>query len=82
MSLRDLGPALAGRLEPLAEGVPSQPLAAQDGIRIFFVCGREQPDIQPPDFDTVYSRLQEQRLTMMARRYLRDLRRDAIVDYR
>lgn len=82
ISLRDLGPALAAKLGPLAEGVPSQPLAAQDGIRIFFVCGREQPDIQPPDFDTVYSRLQEQRLTMMARRYLRDLRRDAIVDYR
>ncbi|MCH8861636.1 MAG: peptidylprolyl isomerase [Proteobacteria bacterium] len=82
ISLRDLGPALAAKLEPLAEGVPSLPLAAQDGIRIFFVCGREQPDIQPPDFDTVYSRLQEQRLTMMARRYLRDLRRDAIVDYR
>jgi peptidyl-prolyl cis-trans isomerase SurA len=82
ISLRDLGPALAANLDVLAEGVPGEPVAAQDGVRVFFLCGRRQPDIRPPDFDTVFARLQEQRLTMMARRYLRDLRRDAIVDYR
>lgn len=82
ISLRDLGPALAVKLDALAEGVPSEPVAAQDGIRVFLVCGRRQPDIKPPSFDQVFGQLQEQRLTMMARRYLRDLRRDAIVDYR
>lgn len=82
ISLRELGPALAATLGQLTEGIPSDPLASQDGIRIFFVCGRQQPNIEPPDFDTVYNQLTEQRLTMMARRYLRDLRRDAIVDYR
>lgn len=82
VSLRDLGPALAAKLDVLVEGVPSEPIVAQDGVRVFFLCGRRQPDIRPPDFNTIYGRLEEQRLTMMARRYLRDLRRDAIVDYR
>lgn len=82
ISLRELGPELASTLGQLTEGMPSEPLASQDGIRVFFVCGTQQPDIKPPDFDTVFNRLTEQRLTMMARRYLRDLRRDAIVDYR
>lgn len=82
ISLRDLGPALAAALDVLEEGVPSEAVAAQDGVRVFFLCGRRQPDIKPPDFDSVYGKLQEQRLSMMARRYLRDLRRDAIVDYR
>ena len=70
------------KLDALTIGTPSEPVAAQDGIRVFFVCGRRQPDIRPPDFDTVFGQMQEKRLTMMARRYLRDLRRDSIVDYR
>jgi peptidyl-prolyl cis-trans isomerase SurA len=30
----------------------------------------------------MFAQLEEQRVNMMARRYLRDLRRDAIIDYR
>ena len=35
-----------------------------------------------PSFDQVYSQLNDQRVNSAARRYLRDLRRDAVVDYR
>ena len=80
--IRGLTPDLRGLLRSLEDGTPSQPVVSQDGVRIFFVCGRREPEITPPDFDEIYGRLQEQRISMVARRYLRDLRRDSIVDYR
>ena len=35
-----------------------------------------------PTFDQVYSQLKEERVNTRAQRYLRDLRRDAVIDYR
>lgn len=80
--LRALTPELREVLNSVEEGSPTQPIASQDGIRIFFVCGRRVPEIGPPSFDEIFMQLQEQRLSMVSRRYLRDLRRDSIVDYR
>ncbi|MEE8371994.1 MAG: peptidylprolyl isomerase [Sphingomonadales bacterium] len=80
--LRGLATDLRDLLDSVPDGSATQPIASQDGIRIFFVCGRTEPEIGPPDFDEVFTQLQEQRLSMVARRYLRDLRRDSIVDYR
>ena len=82
ISLRNLTPELRQLLNAHEDGTPTVPVASQDGIRIFFVCGRREPEIGLPSFDEIYAQLQEQRLSMVARRYLRDLRRDSIVDYR
>ncbi len=82
ISLRNLTPELRQLLNAHEDGTPTEPVASQDGIRIFFVCGRREPEIGLPSFDEIYAQLQEQRLSMVARRYLRDLRRDSIVDYR
>ncbi|UTW53875.1 peptidylprolyl isomerase [Kordiimonas sp. SCSIO 12610] len=57
-------------------------LKMEDGWRVLFVCERREATVQEPDFDQVYNQLEQQRMSMMARRYLRDIRRDAIVDYR
>jgi peptidyl-prolyl cis-trans isomerase SurA len=38
--------------------------------------------VQPPNPNVIENNLTNQRLSMMARRYLRDLRQDAIIDYR
>lgn len=80
--LRALTPNLRKLLNSMEDGMATGPIASQDGIRIFFVCGRREPEVGVPDFDEIYAQLQEQRLSMVARRYLRDLRRDSIVDYR
>jgi len=82
VSLRDLGPELRQRLVNLEVGEPSPMIATQDGLRIFVICGRNDPEVTPPTEDEIYQQLESQRLAMMARRYLRDLSRDAIVDYR
>lgn len=80
--LRSLSPELRELIGAVEDGHATRPIASQDGIRLFFVCGRREPEIGPPSFDEVYAQLQEQRLAMVSRRYLRDLRRDSIVDYR
>jgi peptidyl-prolyl cis-trans isomerase SurA len=47
------------------------------------LCGRDEPtDAGAPSYDQVYAQLNEERVNLRARRYLRDLRRDAVIDFR
>lgn len=80
--LRQLNVQLRAGIENLSNGQNSKPIATSDGIRVFFVCGRIEPTVRVPTSDEIYNQMHEQRLAMMSRRYLRDLRRDAIIDYR
>ncbi|GHF27644.1 chaperone SurA [Kordiimonas sediminis] len=80
--LRDFNAELRAYVTDLPIGQPSEIVKLEDGWRTFFVCQREEAQIQEPDFDAIYSQIEQQRLSMMGRRYLRDLRRDAIIDYR
>lgn len=82
LRLRDLQGELRGAVQDLEAGKASELQKMEDGWRVLFVCDRQDPEVQEPDFDAVYNQLEQQRLSMMARRYLRDLRRDAIIDYR
>jgi len=80
--LRELPSELRPLVRDLEIGQPTRPARLQDGFRIFFVCDRSMPKVEMPTFDEVIDRLERQKLAMMARRYLRDLRRNAVVDYR
>jgi peptidyl-prolyl cis-trans isomerase SurA len=51
-------------------------------VRVFVLCGRDAPEITSQEsFDEVMSRLEDERINKRARLYLRDLRRDAIIEY-
>jgi peptidyl-prolyl cis-trans isomerase SurA len=56
----------------------------QDGLRVLVLCGRDDPPASAgmPSFDQVYGQMNDARVNSAARRYLRDLRRDAVIDYR
>lgn len=82
LRLRDLTNEFRTQVENLSIGQATDVLDAEDGKRVLIVCSRQEPVVQEPDFDAVFNQLEQQRLSMMARRYLRDIRRDAIVDYR
>jgi len=82
LRLRDLQGQMRAAVQDIEIGKATELFKMEDGWRVLFVCGRQDPQVQEPDFDQVYSQLEQQRLSMMARRYLRDLRRDAIIDYR
>ncbi len=82
--IRDLPAPLQAMMRDLQIGQATPPFGSpEEGIRVLVLCGRDDaPELAGPSFDQVYAQLEEERVGRAARRYLRDLRRDAIVDYR
>ena len=74
--------AILGRMS-LGEATPAFG-SAEEGLRVLVLCGRDDSQVQAkaPNFEEIYAQMNDERVNMRARRYLRDLRRDAIVDYR
>jgi peptidyl-prolyl cis-trans isomerase SurA len=83
VKMRDLPAALQQMMMPLQVGQATQPFGSLDeGVRVLVICGRDEADSTAPTFDDVYSQLNEERVNMRARRYLADLRRDAVIEFR
>ena len=82
LRIRDLRGESRDVVQELEFGEISRVMTMEDGLRSLVVCSRREAEVQAPDFDQVFDQLEQQRLSLLARRYLRDLRRDAIVDYR
>lgn len=82
--VRDLPTQLQDLILDLQVGQATPPFgSATDGVRVLVVCGRDDPQVsEGPNAETIMAQLEEQRVNMRAQRYLRDLRRDAVVDYR
>lgn len=82
LRLRDLQGEIQGRVQALEVGDTTEVIESEDGLRVLVMCDKVAATVQEPDFDAIYNQLEQQRMSMLARRYLRDIRRDAIVDYR
>jgi peptidyl-prolyl cis-trans isomerase SurA len=81
---RELPPALLDALLGIGVGQATPPYGTlTEGVRTFILCGRDDPETPSvASFDQVRSQIIDERVNSRARRYLRDLRRDAVVDYR
>jgi len=67
----------------LQVGQATQPFGSvEEGVRVLVICGRDEAGADQPSFDQVYNQLNEERVNIRARRYLRDLRRDAVIEFR
>lgn len=84
LRLKDMPDALRQLVAKMRIGEATPPFgSASEGVRVLVLCGRDDSAApKPPTFDEVYSQMNDQRVGLAARRYLRDLRRDAIIDYR
>ncbi|WP_430741979.1 peptidylprolyl isomerase [Sphingomonas hankyongi] len=83
VKMRDLPPTLQQIMLPMQVGQATQPFGSiEEGVRVLVICGRDEVDPTEPTFDQVYNQLNEERINMRSRRYLRDLRRDAIIEFR
>lgn len=84
VKIRDLPPQLQEVMQNLQIGQATPPFGSlADGVRALVLCGRDDPkSAGAPSYDAIYSQMEEERVNRRARRYLRDLRRDAVVDYR
>lgn len=83
VKMRDLPPALQRLMLPMQVGQATQPFGSIDeGVRVLVMCGRDEVDQSAPSYDDIYQQLNEERTNSRARRYLADLRRDAVIDFR
>jgi peptidyl-prolyl cis-trans isomerase SurA len=83
VKLRELPPALQEMMLPMQVGQATRPFGSmEEGVRVLVICGRDEIDPSLPTYDQVLAQMNEERVNMRARRYLRDLRRDAVIDFR
>ncbi len=61
-------------------GTVSSPVRTPLGLHLVAVCGRRVGGSDVPTYREVELRLQNQNLAMLARRYIRDLRADALIE--
>ena len=82
--IRDLPPALQEILLKMQIGQATPPFgSAEEGVRALVLCGRDDPrGGDAPSADQIKDQLEQQRVNLRAQGKLRDLRRDAVIEYR
>jgi peptidyl-prolyl cis-trans isomerase SurA len=83
ISMRDLPPQLQATLAEMQIGQVTQPFGSpEEGVSVLVLCGREAPtETSLPSTEQVADNIRQERVNRRAQRYLRDLRRDAVIDY-
>ncbi len=83
MKARDLPAQLQNMVLALSLGETTPPFGSiEEGVRVLMLCGRDDPKSSAePNFDEVQAQIEDERVNKRAQTYLRDLRRDAIIDY-
>jgi peptidyl-prolyl cis-trans isomerase SurA len=83
ITVRDLPPALQDMMLQLQVGQSTPPFGTkEDGVRVLVMCGRDDPVDAGIDANKIRTDIEEDRYNKRAQRYLRDLRRDAVIEYR
>jgi peptidyl-prolyl cis-trans isomerase SurA len=82
--VRQLPPQLQEIMLQLKVGQATPPFGSiQEGVRTLVLCGRDDPQAGGlPNPDQVQGQLEQRRVNLRAEQKLRDLRRDAIIEYR
>lgn len=84
--ISQLSPQMRSMVEKLPVSQPSNPVRSGDGVIILMVCKKQVPQIKkrtPEQIrETVRERLIAQRLSLAARRHMRDLKRASFIDVR
>lgn len=83
IEMRALPAPLQATLSTMQVGQVTQPFgAANEGVSVLVLCGRDMPQTATaPDLQQIEQRLLEEKVNKRAQRYLRDLRRDAVIEY-
>ncbi|MFT4053725.1 MAG: peptidylprolyl isomerase [Novosphingobium sp.] len=80
---RDLPAQIQNSILQLSPGETLPPFGSlEDGVRILMLCGRDDPQTESgPSFEQLQAQLEDDRVNKRAQTYLRDLRRDAVIEY-
>ena len=81
--VRSLPEALQASMLELSIGQTTVPFGSLDeGVRVLMLCGRDDPQVEAgPNAEQLMAQLEDERINKRAQRYLRDLRRDAVIEY-
>jgi peptidyl-prolyl cis-trans isomerase SurA len=80
--LGDLPPEFRQAVVSLPVEQVSAPVQGPSGVHLLMVCDRREPQATTPQREQIAERLQRERVERLARRYLRDLRKEAFVEVR
>lgn len=81
--VRELPPQLQQMLLGLNVGQATPPFGSAERVSVLVLCGRDDPaPAGVPSAEAVEREIRERRVNLRAQRYLRDLRRDAVIEYR
>jgi peptidyl-prolyl cis-trans isomerase SurA len=78
----DLSPEFKDAAQSLEVGQLSAPIRTKVGLHVLAVCGKRAAGGVQLDHDQIESRLTSQQLSMISRRYMRDLRNSATIETR
>lgn len=79
--IKDLAPSFRDAIKDLQPGQISAPVRTDAGLHLIGLCGRRQGGIDLPSRDEIQSRLEDQQLSLVSRRYLRDLKNSATIEF-
>ena len=82
LRLGDLPPEFRAAVSSLPVEQVSAPVQGPSGIHLLMVCDRREPEGATPEREQIAERLERERVERLARRYLRDLRKEAFVEVR
>lgn len=80
--INDLAPAFRDAATNLQVGQVSDPIRTSVGLHLVAVCGKRSANGSVLDHDQIENRLYGQQLSMISRRYMRDLRTSATIETR
>ncbi len=81
--VRDLPPQLQDMLLRMSVGQVTQPFGSNERVSVLVLCGRDDPEeAATPTASSVAEAIEDERMARQAQRLLRDLRRDAVIEYR
>ena len=80
--MKDLPGAFRTAIAGLDVGTPTQPIRTERGVHLLIVCERDQPNSVQQQRAKIVRQIEDERLEMLARRLLRDLRQAAFIDVR
>ncbi len=77
-----LPPAIRAEVAGLPDGIPTRAIRLPDGVVVFMLCDRDVSAAGLPSREEISESLARDRLNLMRRRYLRDLRNAAYIELR
>jgi peptidyl-prolyl cis-trans isomerase SurA len=80
--ISELSPEFKQVVDGLKVGQIGGPVRTKAGLHLVALCGRRASGARSPSRDEIEGRLQNEQLSMIARRYLRDLRNSATIESR